>query len=84
MPESFSPEAADLIKKFLDKNPKTRLGCCNREILDIKEHPFFASIDWEKLAKKELEPPYIPKLENEEDCKYIDNDFKKRPIPEQK
>jgi serine/threonine protein kinase len=64
MPSNFSPEASDLVSKLLDKNPSTRIGCVKeRGILDIKEHPWFAEIDWDKLAKKQLTPPYQPKLD---------------------
>lgn len=35
-------------------------------------HPFFNSIDWEKLEKLEISPPYIPFLVNEEDTSNID------------
>ena len=35
-----------------EKNPKKRIT------LDkVKQHPFFSSIDWGKLAKRELKPP---------------------------
>jgi serum/glucocorticoid-regulated kinase 2 len=27
---------------------------------EIMEHPFFASIDWEKLYQKRISPPYKP------------------------
>ncbi len=35
----MSPEAADLIKKMLNKEPKTRLGAQGVE--EIKNHKFF-------------------------------------------
>lgn len=34
-----------------------RLGVNNMD--EIKKHPFFKNIDWEKLAKKEIKPPEI-------------------------
>ena len=30
--------------------------------MDIKEHPWCADIQWEKVAKKEAEPPFKPFL----------------------
>jgi len=29
-------------------------------------------LDWGKLARKELKPPFIPKLSNPKDLKYFD------------
>lgn len=36
-----------------------RLGVVN-DARDIKNHPFFAAIDWVALDKKEISPPYNP------------------------
>lgn len=47
--------AADFISRLLDKNPDTRLGC--KGIEEIISHPFFASIDFQKLSCHELESP---------------------------
>jgi hypothetical protein len=35
----MTPEAQKLILRFLDPNPRTRLG--SRGIQEIKDHPFF-------------------------------------------
>jgi serine/threonine protein kinase len=50
-PPHVSDNAKDLIKKLLDRDPKTRLA----DIETIKKHPFFKQIDWykKKLKKKE-------------------------------
>jgi hypothetical protein len=34
-----------------------RLGAGIRDAEEIKEHPFFASIDWASTFKRELKPP---------------------------
>ena len=48
--------------QFLDRNPKTRLGCRGkgRDIPDVREHPWFASIDWDVLEQKDAQPPFVP------------------------
>ena len=28
----------------------------------IRSHPFFASIDWNKLEARQIDPPYKPKV----------------------
>jgi serum/glucocorticoid-regulated kinase 2 len=57
--------AIDLIDKLLQKDPLERIGLHGTD--EVTSHPFFRSIDWEQLLKKELKPPYKPKsglLEN--------------------
>ena len=59
-PSYISPEAADLIGRLLDTNDVTRLGSGHKGLQDIKSHPFFSSINWEKLEQKHMEPPFMP------------------------
>lgn len=48
--------ARDLLQQILVLEPNLRL-----QFKDIKQHKFFADIDWKKVANKELEPvPYKP------------------------
>lgn len=46
---------------FLTRDPHHRLGCKDGVgVKEIHDHPFFASIDWGKLAAREMQPPYVP------------------------
>ena len=56
MRDIHDQDAQDIITAFLEREPDKRLVDPNR----IKEHPFFASIDWEKLKNRQITPPYIP------------------------
>lgn len=58
-PKFLSPDTIDVITRFLDVNPATRLV----NIDEIRAHPFFHRIDWERLEKKKVLPPYVPKQE---------------------
>ena len=49
MKKFFSKEATDLLLNLLEKDPTLRLGYGERDADDIKEHPFFNGIDWEKM-----------------------------------
>jgi len=55
----ISDTAFDLIKKFCTFDVSKRIG---KNFEDIKNHAFFKDIDWVKLEKKEITPPYKPKI----------------------
>lgn len=68
-----SDEAVDLIRKLLTRDPKKRLG--SKSINEIKQHPWFSNqgIDWNHLL--DMEPPFVPQLENEEDTSYFEERY---------
>lgn len=70
-PDIISPDAKDLLKQLFVRDPNQRLSDPKK----IKEHPFFASIDWDKLAAKELTPPFIPPVKDAADIGMIDTEF---------
>lgn len=49
----ISREAKDLLCKLLDRNVNTRLGA-KMGFYEIKEHPFFSKLDFEKILAKEV------------------------------
>ena len=42
------------------RDPQARLGSSHRDAEDIKRHVFFRGIDFDKLLRKEIPPPYRP------------------------
>ena len=44
------------MKKLLQKDPKKRIGIGNDKT-DLKNHPFFADINWDDIANKKIPPP---------------------------
>jgi len=66
-PEYLSKEAKDLISKLLCVNPAERLGANSVE--EIKEHPFFNTIDWNKILQKKVPAPFKPNLDGKSRAK---------------
>ncbi|XP_056387821.1 protein kinase C delta type-like isoform X3 [Hyla sarda] len=56
IPSWLPADLKHLIKKLLRKNPEKRLGV-NR---NIRDHPFFTTINWEELEQKRAQPPFTP------------------------
>lgn len=53
------------LSQLLTKNPKNRLGCRGRGAAEVKEHPFFRSINFRRLEANMLEPPFCPDVSPE-------------------
>ena len=57
IPNFVTKDAADLLKKLLERNPNKRLGGCGRDAEEIKEHPYFKDVDWKKVYEKKIKVP---------------------------
>jgi serine/threonine protein kinase len=66
-PEGISPATQDLIEGLLEKDPEQRLGSSEKDAEDIMAHPFFATMDFQALLAKKIEPEWKPTLRNELD-----------------
>ncbi|KAJ8288967.1 hypothetical protein COCON_G00016260 [Conger conger] len=73
----LSTDAVAILRAFLTKNPLRRLGCVPSDGGEnaIVSHSFFMGIDWEKLNRRELEPPFKPRIKTAEDVNNFDPDF---------
>ncbi|KAI7867750.1 kinase-like domain-containing protein [Spinellus fusiger] len=72
-PEEMSEEAKGLLRGLLTRDPNERLGNSGPEA--IKNHPFFASIDWQKLMQKKVQPPFKPSVDGSNDTSNFDEEF---------
>jgi serine/threonine protein kinase len=54
---STSPEFVSLVKRLLDWQPATRLGCGPTGWQEVKDHPFFASVDWRAVGQDPVHDP---------------------------
>jgi len=74
-PRSLSKEAISIIKGFLTKNPSRRLGSGETGEQDIRDHVFFKYIDWIKLFRMEIQPPFKPKVKSKRSHDNFDTEF---------
>ncbi|XP_066472496.1 ribosomal protein S6 kinase alpha-2 [Tiliqua scincoides] len=78
MPQFLSIEAQSLLRALFKRNPSNRLGAGLDGVEEIKRHPFFATIDWNKLYRKEIKPPFKPAVGRPEDTFHFDPEFTSR------
>lgn len=71
-PDWLRGEARDLITQLLRKNPAQRLGGGPGDSEEVKQHEWFADIEWDLLLRRELEPVFIPVLSHELDVTFFD------------
>ncbi|XP_048370712.1 ribosomal protein S6 kinase alpha-6 [Sphaerodactylus townsendi] len=75
MPQFLSPEAQSLLRMLFKRNPSNRLGAGPDGVEEIKRHPFFSTIDWNKLYRTEIQPPFKPASGKPEDTFCFDPEF---------
>ncbi|XP_075019550.1 ribosomal protein S6 kinase beta-2 isoform X3 [Calonectris borealis] len=75
LPPYLTPDARDLLKKFLKRNPNQRVGGGPGDAADVQKQPFFRHINWEDLLARRLDPPFKPCLQSEEDVSQFDTRF---------
>ncbi|KAL7385795.1 hypothetical protein ABVT39_000390 [Epinephelus coioides] len=81
IPRSLSVKAASVLKGFLNKDPKERLGCHPQTgFADIMGHPFFRNVDWDLLEQKQVVPPFKPNISGEFGLDNFDAQFTNEPI----
>uniref|UniRef100_A0A7N6A4J8 Ribosomal protein S6 kinase n=1 Tax=Anabas testudineus TaxID=64144 RepID=A0A7N6A4J8_ANATE len=75
MPQFLSSEAQSLLRNLFKRNPANRLGAGPDGVEEIKRHPFFSTIDWNKLYRREIHPPFKPAAGRPDDTFYFDPEF---------
>ncbi len=57
-PPDWSESGADFINQCIQRKPYLRLG--SNGIGEVKQHPWFKNVNWEKLLNDEVKAPFIP------------------------
>ena len=75
-PKSLSKDAIQICKAFLTRSPDKRLGHGDNCEEKVKGNSFFRRIEWNKLERREIQPPFKPKLTNPRLAENFDEYFK--------
>jgi serine/threonine protein kinase len=70
-PVTMSKNVQKIISDLAHKDLKKRIT----NLKMIQEHQFFSDIDWEKLIRKELVPPFKPEVNDVQDLGLIDSEY---------
>lgn len=70
-PADWSNEAIDFVNQLIQRKPFNRLGenrikLGNNGPEEVMNHPWFEDIDWNRLKRKQIEPPFTPVYNVEE------------------
>lgn len=70
IPSKLGANGKSVISGLLKKNPAERLTA-----VQMKEHAFFESIDWEELYHRRVQPPYVPEVKKKSTMEKFRNFF---------
>lgn len=73
MCRNFTEDAKDLIRKLLTMDRTKRLGCLRAGPADIKDHPWFKTLNWDAVYRCELSPPFVPRVRDANDTSNFDD-----------
>lgn len=62
-PPFFNADAQDLLSKLIERDLSKRLGNLQNGSADVKNHPWFSEVVWEKLLSRNIETPYEPPIQ---------------------
>lgn len=71
-PRFYDENAKVLTKKLLTFDPFKRIGNLHKGVEDIKQSAWLQPMDFDKLVKKQLLPPYLPELKEKNDTSHFD------------
>jgi CRP-like cAMP-binding protein len=70
---SMNDQAQDLIQRLIVRRQTNRFGCLARGDMDIRDHAWFNVIDVEKLLKKKVPAPWVPRIKDPLDASHFDS-----------
>lgn len=79
-PPSVSRPAKKVLVGLLTKDPTRRLGSGPSDAEEIQQKDFFAGLDFNKLMKGEIPPPWKPDISGSLDTSQFDKEFTRMPV----
>ncbi|XP_037777547.1 serine/threonine-protein kinase Sgk1-like isoform X2 [Penaeus monodon] len=77
---TVSKKARGILEGLLQKDPRDRLGAGLLDGEDVKKDDFFKDIDWDKVEKRAITPPFVPSVSSETDTRNVDPMFTKEAV----
>lgn len=71
IPDEFSKSCRDILARLFEKNSLMRLGHYGAE--EIKDHPWFVDVEWDRMARKEYTAPFTPIIKHDTDVSNFDD-----------
>jgi len=65
--------AQDLIQRLIVRRQANRFGCLARKDMDVRDHYWFNVIDVDKLLRKKIPAPWVPKIKDPLDASHFDS-----------
>lgn len=78
---AVSAAGKDLLRGLLQKDGRIRLGSGPTDFDELRQHEFYAGIDWDALVGRRIPPPFRPELTDAYDLRNIDPEFTREPVP---
>ncbi|EDV22479.1 uncharacterized protein TRIADDRAFT_28822, partial [Trichoplax adhaerens] len=81
VPPYLTNEAKDLLSKLLRRHVASRLGSTVADSEAIKAHPFFRTVNWERMLNLDIDPPLKPAVFSDDDVGNFDSKFtREKPV----
>ena len=62
-PPYIHPDAQDLLQRLITPDLTKRLGNLHGGSKDVMQHAWFVEVTWDRLAKKDIDAPYVPPVQ---------------------
>lgn len=87
MPVGSTSAAHKLLKGLLNRNPHQRWGVSKSTMFEVggvaqlQQAAFFEGLDWDKLERKEVDPPDIFEVADDNDTRHFHDEFTGMTLP---
>jgi len=71
IPDNMDNDTKSILIGLLERDPARRMADAHI----IKAHPYFKTMDWDRLLRKEIKPPFIPPVKDKLDVSMVDPTF---------